>query len=450
MPPPDVARAPLDRQRTYQLATVWLLDAVLQLQPFLFTRGPGGFSGMLTSVDAGNPAWIAHSITWNSSIVYHQPILANAAFAGTQFAIAFGIAWRRTCKGPWRSIVWAIGVWWFGEGLGAVLSGGATPLDGGPGAVLFCALLAVLLWPSEGSDRPFVAARTVGAPVAKAIWAVVWALLAVLAVVGSGRSPRVLHDRVADLDVGQPGWLAHLDRSTQSLFLHHGAAAAVMLAVVCLVVAVGVYLPTLVTQAVVALAVAVFAVIWVGTQEISAGSWPAGQPTPTRRPWSSCSPSSTGRSRAPEVPPWSRAPRPRSGRPVAHDLACVALLPLQLADAGGGGLQRRVPAGHGRHPASGGLAHILMGVAMAGMFVPAWAFGPTALWELIFTVCMVRFLVRSVQSVQRFGLHLPHFVIHPAMSLAMLLMYAVPAVGARLSMAMAGPSGRLDPGLATC
>lgn len=91
-----------------------------------------------------------------------------------------------------------------------------------------------------------------------------------------------------------------------------------------------------------------------------------------------------------------------------------------------------------------------MGVAMAGMFVPAWAFGPTALWELIFTVCMVRFLVRSVQSVQRFGLHLPHFVIHPAMSLAMLLMYAVPAVGARLSMAMAGPSGRLDPGLATC
>jgi hypothetical protein len=53
---------------------VWLLDAVLQLQPFMFTRGANGFSGMLNGVAQGNPAWIAHTIRWNASNVYHHPI----------------------------------------------------------------------------------------------------------------------------------------------------------------------------------------------------------------------------------------------------------------------------------------------------------------------------------------------------------------------------------------
>src|ERR1700691_1068168 len=84
-------RPPRDLQRTFQLvlATVWLLDAVLQIQPFMFTRGANGFSGMLSGTAAGNPGWIAHTITWNSSIVYHQPILTDTLFAGIQFLIAF-------------------------------------------------------------------------------------------------------------------------------------------------------------------------------------------------------------------------------------------------------------------------------------------------------------------------------------------------------------------------
>jgi len=173
-------RPPIDRQRAYRLilATVWLLDAVLQLQPFMFSRGPDGFSGMLDGAAAGNPSWIAHTITWNASIVYHQPILTNTAFAGIQFLIAFGLIYQRTCKPALvLSIVWSLGVWWFGEGLGAIFSGCATPFDGGPGGVLFYALLAVLLWPSEGPDRPFVAARTVGVKAAKAIWVALWTLM---------------------------------------------------------------------------------------------------------------------------------------------------------------------------------------------------------------------------------------------------------------------------------
>ncbi len=112
-----------------------------------------------------------------------------------------------------------------------------------------------------------MAARTVGVTAAKAIWAMVWGLLAVLSLVGSGRSPQALHDLVAGLNSGQPGWLAHIDRSSESLFLHHGTAIAVLLAIVCVIVAVGVYAPPQVAQVTVALAIVVFALIWVAVQD---------------------------------------------------------------------------------------------------------------------------------------------------------------------------------------
>ncbi len=258
-----------DLQRTFQLvlATIWLLDAVLQIQPFMFTRGSNGFSGMLDGLASGNPSWVAHTITWNGSIVYHAPILTNTVFAGIQFAIAFGIVWKRSCKPALAlSIAWALAVWWFGEGAGGIFHGTATPFGGGPGGVLFYAVLAVLLWPSEGSNRPFVAARTVGLKAARAIWVAVWSLLALLSVVGSGRSSQALHDLVAGLNSGQPGWLAHIDGVSESFFLHHGTPAAILLAVVCLIVAAGVFLPPQIAQLTLVLAVAVFAVIWVAVQ----------------------------------------------------------------------------------------------------------------------------------------------------------------------------------------
>jgi len=96
------------------------------------------------------------------------------------------------------------------------------------------------------------------------------------------------------------------------------------------------------------------------------------------------------------------------------------------------------------------IAHLFMGVSMAGMFVTGWAFGPTALWELIFAALLVWFLVQSVQSVIAFGIHLTHYLIHAAMSFAMLLMYVFPAGASSgaMSMSMASSSSaRIDPGL---
>jgi Domain of unknown function (DUF5134) len=87
---------------------------------------------------------------------------------------------------------------------------------------------------------------------------------------------------------------------------------------------------------------------------------------------------------------------------------------------------------------------------MAGMFVPAWAFGPTGVWELIFLGFLAWFIVRSFQSIGLFGLPVPHTAIHGLMSFAMLLMYWFPmgSVSGAMSMSMGDRGARMDPGLA--
>jgi Domain of unknown function (DUF5134) len=100
------------------------------------------------------------------------------------------------------------------------------------------------------------------------------------------------------------------------------------------------------------------------------------------------------------------------------------------------------------------VAHVLMGVAMAGMFIGDWAFGSRQMWEVIFAALLVWFLVCGAVSVQRYGFHLPHYVIHAVMSLAMLLMYAFPPGASQgISGSMAGmtmsTASRLDPGLSS-
>ena len=96
------------------------------------------------------------------------------------------------------------------------------------------------------------------------------------------------------------------------------------------------------------------------------------------------------------------------------------------------------------------VSHLAMGLAMAGMFVPAWAFGPDLAWELVFLGLLIWFIVRSFQSIGRFGVHVPHTAIHGVMSFAMILMYWFPkgAESRVVSMSMGTGGARIDPGLA--
>jgi len=242
------------------LAAVWLLDAILQLQSFMFTKG---FGQSLAATAAGNPAIVADPITWSARLIEAHPTWTNAAFASVQVFIALGIAWRPTVKAALAaSVAWSLGVWWLGEGLGGVLTGTASPVSGAPGAVIIYALLAVLLWPVE-TEGAFVAARPLGVRPAHLAWLVLWGSLAYFAVQSANRTAQGLHQMVSGMATGEPGWLASLDRDAASLLAGQGGVTAVVLAVVLAAVAVGIYGPVPAVRAAVVLAIVVAVAIWV-------------------------------------------------------------------------------------------------------------------------------------------------------------------------------------------
>jgi hypothetical protein len=258
---------PPDARRWLQLALagLWLLDAVLQFQPFMFTKG---FAGMLSATAAGNPPAVATPVRWAAHLTGQHAVAANAAFATVQLLIALGIAWRPTVKtGLCASMAWALAVWWLGEGLGGVLTASPSAVEGAPGPVVLYALLVALLWPvrADSPAAPFVAARPVGVVPARLAWLALWGSLGYFTL--RSASPQGLHDLVAAMAPGQPGWLAALDHIVAGLLAGRGVEVSAVLAVVLLVIAAGVFLPAPAARGVLVVAVAVAALIWVAGQD---------------------------------------------------------------------------------------------------------------------------------------------------------------------------------------
>jgi hypothetical protein len=254
-----------DARRVLQLilAAIWLLDGLLQYQSFMYTKA---FGQMIGGTAAGNPGVIARPISWNASLVERHLVLLNTVFATIQLLLGLGIAYRPTVRGALAaSIAWSLGVWWLGEGLGGVLTGSASPVTGAPGAVILYALLAVLLWPADrpGVTAPFVAARAVGAPVARLLWLVLWGSLAYFALTPANRAPQALHDIIVSMTNGEPGWVTGLEKHAAAVLTDQGLAASIVLAVALIAIAAGVFLPAPLALSALLLALVVAAYIWV-------------------------------------------------------------------------------------------------------------------------------------------------------------------------------------------
>jgi hypothetical protein len=266
----EASAAAVDGRRALQLglAALWLLDGVLQYQPWMYTKA---FGQMLAGAASGNPAVIAAPITWDAHLVEQHLVLLNTVFATIQLLLGLGIAWRPTVKvALGASIAWSLAVWWFGEGLGGVLATPDSAVAGGPGAVILYALLAVLVWPRDrpaSFTAPFVAARAVGAPVARALWLGLWGGMAALQLLPVNRAPQAVHDDITAMAAGEPRWLAALVNGTGSLTAHRGLAFSVGLAVVFSLLALAVYLPAAPARRVmVGTAVVVGLLIWIPGQ----------------------------------------------------------------------------------------------------------------------------------------------------------------------------------------
>ena len=452
------ARGAPDARRLLQLtlAGIWLLDGLLQYQAFMFSKG---FTDMISGTASGNPRVVASPVTWNASLVQHHLVLLNTIFATIQVLIGVGIAWRPTVRVALAaSIAWSLGVWWFGEGLGMVLTGEASPVNGAPGAVILYALLAVLLWPSDRpapATAPFTAARAVGAPVARALWLVLWLSLAYFALLPANRAPQALHDMIAGMTDGEPGWLAALDRGAASLVAHQGLAASIVLAIALVIVAVGVYLPTPAARGTLVLAIVVAAVFWVFGQALGV-IMTGGGTDPNSGPLLALLALAYWPARAVvtqhRAGPGGRQSR-RDSRIMIPSwiLDIFAAVMLVVAAVSAARLVAARPWQRGTQSAALtdiDVAHLLMGIAMAGQLVAGLQTLPNGAWEVIFAVMTAWFAYRVVLDVQVSGVralaggHCAPHLIHAG---AMLYMFAaVSAPAAHGSGGMAGMGGGMS------
>ncbi len=152
------AGSPFRRRLQVGLGLVWLLDAALQFQPYMFTKDFP--NEVIAPTGQGSPGWVEHPVTWAANLMAGHIVVLNALFALTQFAIAVGIVYRRTVRPAlWVSIVWSLAVWWLGEGLGGMLAGAVSPLKGAPGAVLIYLLIAVPRLASRLTGRALAVGR---------------------------------------------------------------------------------------------------------------------------------------------------------------------------------------------------------------------------------------------------------------------------------------------------
>ncbi len=146
----------------FVLGIFWVIDGLLQFQPASFTQT--FVDSVLAPNLQGQPAGIPNLLNLGIGLFSSHVFGANLVAAVTQVFIGALLVLR--LKRPFKvfalyfSIAWSVMVWIFGEGLGNVLTGGASFYTGAPGSVLLYLILAVfLLFPKKlpVAKLPFVA-----------------------------------------------------------------------------------------------------------------------------------------------------------------------------------------------------------------------------------------------------------------------------------------------------
>lgn len=125
---------------------LWLSVGLLQLQPQMFTMNM--VNGVMKPMVQGQPAAIAANLNWIITVTTDHLVLINLMIALVQIILGIlfltGVWVRATVI---ASIIWALVVWYGGEGMSMLLTGQAGVLTGAPGAVLLYPLLGLLIYP---------------------------------------------------------------------------------------------------------------------------------------------------------------------------------------------------------------------------------------------------------------------------------------------------------------
>jgi hypothetical protein len=128
-----------------------------------------------------------------------------------------------------------------------LLTGGASPLTGAPGAVILYAVIGFLVWPagrSENEEATGIASSPsacgpFGQRGALGVWCGFWTLSAVLWLLPFNRGPGAISAQVSTAAAGEPAWYSHLLLSVSAAIGPHTTVLAWELALVSLVIGLG-------------------------------------------------------------------------------------------------------------------------------------------------------------------------------------------------------------------
>lgn len=209
------------RHLQFSLAVLWLLDAALQCQPIMFSRGFA--RRILDPATQGQPAILAQPLHLIATQVSTYPAVANGAFITIQILLGLGLLTRRFTRVTLvASIAWALSVWIVGEGLGGVTTG-STILSGAPGAALLYAVIAALAWPARTKSADESPSRW--APIA---WSALWLIGAALQLLGGNNSAASFTMMLRGAQSGSPGWIERIDHHLGLLRFPYWSAACVV------------------------------------------------------------------------------------------------------------------------------------------------------------------------------------------------------------------------------
>ncbi|HZU67388.1 MAG TPA: hypothetical protein VFA09_08920 [Ktedonobacteraceae bacterium] len=136
------------------LGTLWLIDGLLQLQPQMFTMNM--VNGVMKPMLDGQPGIIEPSLQFivNQTTLHLTEVNLLIAIVQILLGLGFLLANDRWVKDlVIASFVWALIVWFGGEGLSMLLTGQASALTGAPGAVMLYPLLGLAVYPRRQSKN---------------------------------------------------------------------------------------------------------------------------------------------------------------------------------------------------------------------------------------------------------------------------------------------------------
>jgi hypothetical protein len=134
------------------IGALWLIDGLLQVQPQMFTSNMV-YSVLLPTLQS-QPAPVAANLREIIIVITQHLTIVNLLIAVIQAEIGLLLLTGIWVRGAViASIVWALIVWYGGEGMSMLLTGQASIITGAPGAVLFYPLLGLLVYPRTSSSK---------------------------------------------------------------------------------------------------------------------------------------------------------------------------------------------------------------------------------------------------------------------------------------------------------